>query len=59
MLSDNLGRWDGVGGRFQEGGDRYVPVADSCSCMAETNSNCKAIILQLKIIKKKTDEQST
>ena len=53
MLSDNLGRWDGVGGRFQEGGDRYVPVADSCSCMAETNSNCKAIILQLKIIKKK------
>ena len=35
----------------QEGGDRCVPMADSCKCMAETNTICKAIILQLKLNK--------
>ena len=46
MPGDNLEGWDEVGGgrEVQEGGDRCVPVADSC-CTAETNTNCKAIIL--------------
>ena len=32
VLWDNLDRWDGVGGgrQFQEGGDIYIPIADSC-----------------------------
>ena len=40
MLCDNLEGWDGVGdGReVQEGGDIYIPMADSCCCMAETNT---------------------
>ena len=44
VLCNNLGRWDGVGGarEVQEGGDRYIPMADLRWCMAETN-----IILQL------------
>ena len=39
MLCDNLEGWDGVGdGReVQEGGDIYIPMADSCCCMAESN----------------------
>ena len=46
-LCDNLEGWAGVGG------DICVPIADSCTCMAETNTICcKAIILQLKKIKK-------
>ena len=40
MLCVNLEGWDGVGGRreVQEGGDTCKPVADSCCCMAETNT---------------------
>ena len=32
VLCDNLEGWDGVGGgrEAQEGGDIYMPVADSC-----------------------------
>ena len=33
----------------QEGGDIRITMADSCWCMAETNTIYKAIILQLKI----------
>ena len=39
VLCDNLEGWDGVrGGRkAQEGGDICMPMADSCSYMAEVN----------------------
>ena len=39
-LCDNLEGWDGVGGRseIQEGRDMYVPMADSCWCVAETKT---------------------
>ena len=39
-VCDNLKGWDGMGsGREgQEGGDMCVPLADSCWCMAETNT---------------------
>ena len=34
------GWWDGAGDRswVQEGGDICIPTADSCCCMAETNT---------------------
>ena len=37
---DNLEGCDGEGGgrEVQEGGDTCIPVADSCGCMAETNT---------------------
>ena len=40
LLCDNLEGWDVVGGgrEVQEGGDICIPVADSCWCMAETNT---------------------
>ena len=40
MLCDNLEGWDGVGGgrEVQEGGDISIPMADSCCCMAKTNT---------------------
>ena len=40
MLCDNLEGWDAEGGgrEVQQGGDICVPVADSCGCMAETNT---------------------
>ena len=40
MLCDNLEEWDGVGGgkEAQEGGDIHIPMTDSCSYMAETNT---------------------
>ena len=40
MLWDNLEGWDGVeGGReVEEGGNIRIPMADSCGCMAETNT---------------------
>ena len=40
VLCDNLEEWDGVGvGReVQEGGNICIPMADSCRCMAETNT---------------------
>ena len=39
-LCDNLEVWDGVGdGReAQEGGDICILIADTCRCMAETNT---------------------
>ena len=39
QYSDNLEGWDGMGDEreVQEGGDRCIPMADSCRCMAETN----------------------
>ena len=39
-LCDNLEGWDGEGGgrEFQEGGDIGIPMADSCWCLAETNT---------------------
>ena len=44
MLCDNLEGWDGVGdGREgQEEGDICIPVADSCWCMAETNTTMQS-----------------
>ena len=40
VLCDNLKEWDGVGvGReTQEEGDMCIPMADSCGCMAGTNT---------------------
>ena len=40
MFCDNLEGWGGVGGEreVQEGGGIFIPVADSCCCMAETNT---------------------
>ena len=39
-LCDNLEWWDEVGGgrEVQEGGDICILIADSCGCMAETNT---------------------
>ena len=40
MLCDNQEGWDGKGdgSGFQERGDIYIPVADSCRYVAETNT---------------------
>ena len=39
VLCDNLEGWDGVGGgREVQGGNICIPMADSCWCMAETNT---------------------
>ena len=40
VLCDNLAGWDEAGGgrEVQEGGDVWIPVADSCCCMAKTNA---------------------
>ena len=39
VLSDNLEGWGGWGwGGGLEGGDMCVPMADSCWCVAETNT---------------------
>ena len=37
VLCDNLEGWSGEGGRRgdQEGGDAYIPMANSCCCMAK------------------------
>ena len=37
---DNLEGWGGMGGgrEVQEGGDICTPRADSCCCVAETNT---------------------
>ena len=45
----------GWGGRCEGGsgeGDTCTPMADSFGCMAKPSQYCKAIILQLKLIKK-------
>ena len=41
MPCDSLESWDGEGGgrEVQEGGDRYIPMADSCCCVAESHHN--------------------
>ena len=38
-LCDNLEGWDGEGGgkEGQEGGDKGVPMADSCWCLTENH----------------------
>ena len=40
MFCDNLEGWNVVGGgrEAQEGGNKCIPIADSCCCMAETNT---------------------
>ena len=40
MLCDNLEGWDGVSGgkEVQEGGNIGILLADSCCCVAETNT---------------------
>ena len=40
MLCDDLEGWDVVGGgrEVQEGGNMWIPMADSRCCMAETNT---------------------
>ena len=40
VLCDNLEGWDGVGGGREglEGGDICISLADSCCCLAETNT---------------------
>ena len=40
MLCDGLDEWDvaGESGEVQEGGDIRMHTADSCHCMAETNT---------------------
>ena len=49
MLCDDLEGWDGVGGRkTQERGHICIHIANSCCYTAETNTNGKVIILQLK-----------
>ena len=61
-LCDNLEGWDAVGsGReVQKGGDIGIPMADSCWCMAGTNTIFKAIIFQLNItpFKRKNSEKN-
>ena len=48
MIQTGGMRW-WVGGT-QNGGDKYILMADSCCCMAEPVQHCKVIILQLKKI---------
>ena len=45
--------WGGErdGREVWEGGDKGIPMADSCWCMTENHKFCKAIILQLKNLK--------
>ena len=40
VLCDNLGGWDGVdvAWEVQEGGNICIPMANSCGCMAETDT---------------------
>ena len=40
VFCDNLEGWNVVGGgrEAQEGGNKCIPIADSCCCMAETNT---------------------
>ena len=40
VLCDNREGWDGMGGgrEVQEGRDMYIPGADSCCSMVETNT---------------------
>ena len=47
----------GVAGRAQEGGDTCIVMTELSCCVAETNTTCKAIILQLKKKVKKKKER--
>ena len=47
--------WDGR--EVQEGVDICILTADSPCCMAETNTHCKAIILQLTVNLKKMEKK--
>ena len=47
----------GVAGRAQEGGDIGIVMTELSCCVAETNTTCKAIILQLKNKVKKKKEK--
>ena len=40
MPCDILKGWDGMGGgrEVPDRGDMYTPMADSCSCLAETST---------------------
>lgn len=60
VFCDHLDRRDGVGKEFEEEGDIRMPMADSLM-YAETNTYCKATILQLKRnkLKKKQTENKT
>ena len=55
MLGDNLEGWDGweVGGRFRREGTYVYPWLIHADVWQKPTQNCKAIILQLKIIFKK------
>ena len=59
VLCGNLEQWEGVrGGReIQEGMDMCIPIADSCWCMAETNSIAKQFPLNYKQIKQESTYQ--
>ena len=46
-LCDSLEAWDGR--EVQEGGDKGIPMADSCRCRQKPMHCCNVIILQLKI----------
>ena len=37
VLSDNLEAWggEGAGSGVQEGGETFIPMADSCQCMVK------------------------
>jgi len=58
VFCDHLDRRDGVGKEFEEEGDIRMPMADSLM-YAETNTYCKATILQLKRNKLKKKKQKT
>ena len=50
----------GVAGRAQEGGDTCIVMTELSCCVAETNTTCKAIILQLKKkVKKKKEKKNS
>ena len=41
VLSDNLEAWggQGAGSGVQEGGETFIPMADSCQCLVTKNYN--------------------
>ena len=57
MFCDNLERWDAVGGgrEVHEGGEICIPMLIHNDVWQRPTQYCKAIILQLKILKKKKD----
>ena len=55
VLSDNLEAWggEGAGSSVQEGGETFIPMADSCQCMVKKKKlqYCAVIICPLKFNK--------